>query len=94
MQVDAIVIYSLLLASLIFIVFRLIYFDPQNYQQQKIATPAAYLSIAALGAVLGFLAGLVGIGGGIYYYRHYCYFTLPASSKQQPVVVALFYVTQ
>jgi uncharacterized membrane protein YfcA len=31
MQVDAIVIHSLLLASLIFIVFRLIYFDPQNY---------------------------------------------------------------
>jgi uncharacterized membrane protein YfcA len=66
MQVDAIVIHSLLLASLIFIVFRLIYFDPQNYQQKKIATPVAYFSIAALGAVLGFLAGLVGIGGGIY----------------------------
>jgi uncharacterized membrane protein YfcA len=66
MQVDAMVIHSLLLASLIFIVFRLIYFDPQNYQQQKIAMSAAYLSIAALGAVLGFLAGLVGIGGGIY----------------------------
>jgi len=66
MQVDAMVIHSLLLISLVVIFFRLIYFHPHNYQQNKIATPAAYISIAVLGAVLGFLAGLVGIGGGIY----------------------------
>ncbi|MDA8944673.1 sulfite exporter TauE/SafE family protein, partial [Porticoccaceae bacterium] len=66
LKVNETVIHSLLLASLVFIVFRLIYFNTQNYQQKKIATPVAYISIAVLGAVLGFLAGLVGIGGGIY----------------------------
>ena len=66
MKVDALVVQSLLLASLVFIVFRLIYFHPQDYQQTYIATPMAYLILAGLGAVLGFLAGLVGIGGGIY----------------------------
>lgn len=66
MRVDAIVIHSLLLASLVFIVFRLIYFHPHRYQKKHIATPTAYLTLAGLGAVLGFLAGVVGIGGGIY----------------------------
>jgi uncharacterized membrane protein YfcA len=66
MQVDAMVIHSLLLASLLIILFRLIYFDENKHPQDKIAKPSAYLAIAGLGAVLGFLAGLVGIGGGIY----------------------------
>ena len=66
MQVDAMVIHSLLLASLLVILFRLIYFNADNYQQTQIAKPTAYLAIAGLGTVLGFLAGLVGIGGGIY----------------------------
>lgn len=66
MQVDAMVIHSLLLASLLIILFRLIYFDENKHQQDKIVKPSAYLAIAGLGAVLGFLAGLVGIGGGIY----------------------------
>ena len=66
MQVDAIVIHSLLLASLLVILFRLIYFNADNYQQTQIAKPTAYLAIAGLGTVLGFLAGLLGIGGGIY----------------------------
>lgn len=66
MQVDAVVIHSLLLASLLIILFRLIYFDENKHQQDKIAKPSAYFAIAGLGAVLGFLAGLVGIGGGIY----------------------------
>jgi uncharacterized membrane protein YfcA len=66
MQVDAMVIHSLLLASLLIILFRLIYFDENKHQQHKIAKPSAYLAIPGLGAVLGFLAGLVGIGGGIY----------------------------
>ena len=35
LQVNETVIHSLLLASLIFIIFRLIYFHPQNYQQKK-----------------------------------------------------------
>ena len=66
MQVDAMVIHSLLLASLLIILLRLIYFDENKHPQDKIAKPSAYLAIAGLGAVLGFLAGLVGIGGGIY----------------------------
>ena len=66
MQVDAIVIHSLLLASLLVILFRLIYFNTDYYQQKQTAKTSAYLVIAGLGAVLGFLAGLVGIGGGIY----------------------------
>lgn len=66
MQVDAIVIHSLLLASLLIILFRLIYFNTDHYQQKQTAKTSAYLVIAGLGAVLGFLAGLVGIGGGIY----------------------------
>lgn len=66
MQVDALVIHSLLLISLVVIFFRLILFNAENYKPQPIARPYAYLVIAGLGAVLGFLAGLVGIGGGIY----------------------------
>ena len=66
MQVDALVIHSLLLISLVVIFFRLILFNVENYKPQPIARPYAYIVIAGLGAVLGFLAGLVGIGGGIY----------------------------
>ncbi len=65
-QVDAIVIQSLLLISLIFIVFRLMYFDPQSYQQKPVNRQFAFIAITSLGLVLGFLAGLIGIGGGIY----------------------------
>jgi len=64
--VDEIIIQSLLLISLLFIVFRLIYFDSQSYQQRPINQQYAFLAIAVLGLILGFLAGLVGIGGGIY----------------------------
>jgi len=66
LKVDARVIHSLLLISLVFIVVRLIYFDPQAYQQKKIHRPMAFFAVATLGTILGFLAGLVGIGGGIY----------------------------
>ena len=64
--VDEIIIQSLLLISLLFIVFRLIYFDSQSYQQRSIDPYYAFIAIAILGLILGFLAGLVGIGGGIY----------------------------
>ena len=66
LMVDATVIYSLLLISLVFIIVRLTYFDPQTYRQKDIKRPLAFFAVAALGAILGFLAGLVGIGGGIY----------------------------
>ena len=64
--VDEIIIQSLLLISLLFIVFRLSYFDSQTYQKKQINRQFALFGIASLGLVLGFLAGLVGIGGGIY----------------------------
>jgi len=66
LQVDVIVIRSLLLISLLFIIFRLIYFHPQTYQKNQIPRQLAFAYVAILGSALGFLAGLVGIGGGIY----------------------------
>lgn len=66
LKVDEIVIHSLLLISLLFIVFRLIYFDSQAYQHKQVTRQFAFFAVATLGVALGFLAGLVGIGGGIY----------------------------
>jgi uncharacterized membrane protein YfcA len=66
LQVDALVIQSLLLISLLFIVFRLLCFNPQSYQQKPVNRQFAFIAITSLGLILGFLAGLVGIGGGIY----------------------------
>ncbi|MGB2173069.1 MAG: TSUP family transporter, partial [Porticoccaceae bacterium] len=56
LKVDARVIHSLLLISLVFIVVRLIYFDPQAYQQKHINRPMAFFAVATLGTILGFLA--------------------------------------
>lgn len=66
LKVDAMVIHSLLLVSLLLIVFRLAYFGEHAYQRKPINHALAFFALATLGTMLGFLAGLVGIGGGIY----------------------------
>ena len=42
-MVNATVIYSLLLISLVFIIVRLTYIDPQTYRQKDINRPLAFL---------------------------------------------------
>jgi len=66
LQVNENIIHRILLISLLFIAFRLVFFDSKNYKQPQSPQRLAIIYIAILGALLGFLAGLVGIGGGIY----------------------------
>lgn len=66
LQINEDIIHLILLISLIFIAFRLVFFDSKNYIQAAPPQRLAIIYIAILGALLGFLAGLVGIGGGIY----------------------------
>ena len=66
LRVNENIIHLILLISLIFIAFRLVFFDSKNYKQTEPPQRLAIIYIAILGALLGFLAGLVGIGGGIY----------------------------
>jgi len=65
LQLDKDVFYWVLLISLCFVAARIFLWQNTRFQLQL--TPRATWSISLLaGAVLGFIAGITGIGGGIY----------------------------
>jgi uncharacterized protein len=65
LQLPAEIFYLLLLLSLVLVAVR-IYFMPEASMRLNISPAQKYLLSLLIGAALGFIAGTVGIGGGIY----------------------------
>ena len=65
LQVSPVIFQALLLISLLFVVFRIYFMQDTAFQLQISQQQKLLISLIA-GGLLGLLAGIVGIGGGIY----------------------------
>lgn len=65
LQIPKSVFYWILLLSLVFIALRIYVWNSLSLKL-NLSSPAQFVIALAAGAVLGLLAGIVGIGGGIY----------------------------
>lgn len=65
LQLPKIIFYWVLLVSLVFVAIRIYAFPQVSYKLDLSAKQKIVLSLIA-GSILGFIAGVVGIGGGIY----------------------------
>jgi len=79
---------TLLLATLIFVAVRIYFFNRLQFSITLQGTPR-WIVILTLGALLGFVAGAVGIGGGIYLVPLLIMFQL-ASEKEAAATGAIF----
>ena len=88
LQLPKTVFYSILFGSLILVVVRIFFYQKTSFSWDLSKKQQLVLSLA-VGAILGFIAGVVGIGGGIYLVPLIVIFGL-GSEKQAAASGAIF----